>query len=141
MTGMDYLIAMGYLAKIKPDRQLAEKEFKESELDLLEAQKDFEEKGHKWATIKAYYSMFHAARAMMFLMGFKERSHYAVGEFLEAICKEGKLESSYANDYRAAMSAREGADYHYDYDQKTAEEIVAMAVEFTKRMRKLAKLS
>jgi uncharacterized protein (UPF0332 family) len=135
---IEFLIIRGYLTKVPPAKDLAEKEMKESRDDLGEAKKELGSKGYKWATVKAYYAMFHSAKAVLFLMGLKERSHYVVGEVLDILSKEGKLESNYVNDFKAAMSAREGADYHYSYDEKTADDLVAIAEEFTKRMKKLA---
>ncbi len=135
---VDDLVSKGHLSRIAPASDMAEKEWKESDSDLQEAEKELGSKGYKWAIIKAYYAMFHSAKAVLFLLGLKERSHFALGEMLGILSREGKLEASYVNDFKAAMSAREGADYHYAHDQKTAEEMVAMADGFAKRMRKLA---
>ncbi len=35
------------------------------------------------------------------------------------------------------MSAREGADYHYSPDEKTAEQMMDLAEEFVERMERL----
>lgn len=138
MTSFDYLIGKGHLARVKPDKALAEKEWKESELDLGEARKELRSGSSKWATVKAYYSIFHAAKAVLFLLGLKERSHYRVFAALEILSKEGKIESNYVSYFMAAMSAREGADYHYDYEEKTAKETVEIADNFVKRMKLFA---
>lgn len=132
------LLSKGQLTRTAAAPDMAGKEWKESDSDLQEAEKELGSKGYKWAIIKAYYAMFHSAKGVLFLLGLKERSHFAVGEMLDILSREGKLESNYVNDFRAAMSAREGADYHYAHDQRTAEEMVAMAEGFTKRMKKLA---
>ena len=107
---IETLIEMGMLSGIEQDAELAEKEWKECELDLKEAEKELGEGGNKWAIIKAYYSMFHAAKAVLFLLGLKERSHYAVGEALLSLSEEGRLESSYSDGFKGAMSERQGAD-------------------------------
>jgi uncharacterized protein (UPF0332 family) len=134
---IDDLVSKGQLTRMAPAHDMAEKEWKESDSDLEEAEKELGSKGYKWAIIKAYYAMFHSAKAVLFLLGLKERSHFAVGEMLGIFSREGRLEASYVNDFKGAMSAREGADYHYAYDQRTAEEMVAMAKGFAKMMRKL----
>ena len=82
--------------------------------------------------------MFHAAKAVLFLLGLKERSHYSVGEVLDALSNEGRLESSYVDDFKGAMSEREGADYHYRHSASTAREMVEIAPKFAKRMEGLA---
>lgn len=135
---IEALIAKGMLSKIPPDKELSGKEWAECKIDLGEAKKELEMEGHKWAIIKAYYSMFHAAKAVLFLLGLKERSHYAVGEALHSLSKEGKLESSYVDDFKGAMSEREGADYHYRHSASTAKEMVEIAPQFAKRMKEFA---
>ncbi len=131
------LISEGLLRKIPRSPDLAEKEFKESEYDFAKAKQALKGKDAKWATIAAYYSMFHAAKGVLFLLGLKEKSHYAVSEVLEKLNKAGKLESNYVDDFRAAMSSREGADYRYDHSGETAEQVVKIAEEFIARMKKL----
>ncbi len=85
----------------------------------------------KWSIVKSYYSMFHYAKAVLFQMGLKERSHTVIGEVLEILHIEGKLESRFVNDFYAAMDAREGADYHYKHPEMTAEVLIELAEEFT----------
>lgn len=133
----DELVEEGQIRKIKPSTELAEKEFKESEYDMEHAEKSFEEKDYKWAIIKAYFAVFHSARAILFLIGLREKTHFVVGRVLDKICDDGKLESRYVADFKAALSARQGADYHYDYSKERAIEIIELAKEFIDEMEKL----
>ncbi|MEW5955968.1 MAG: HEPN domain-containing protein [Candidatus Micrarchaeota archaeon] len=128
----------GRLRKIKPAEDLVAKEFREAAYDFSRAKKAFDEEDFKWATVKAYYSMFHAAKAVLFKIGLQEKSHYVISEVLEELSKDGKLESSFVDDFRAAMAARMEADYHYEYSEKSAEQIIEIAKEFLARMKKLA---
>jgi hypothetical protein len=73
----------------------------------------------------------------MFLAGFREKAHFAVAEYLGILSSNGKLENSFVNDFKAAMSARQAADYQYDYDGSRAETLVQLAGEFVARMKKL----
>ena len=139
MTTADELVSKDFLVRIKPAKDLADKEWVESEYDLKEAEHELAGGGDKWATVKSYYAMFHAAKAVLFLLGLKERSHYAVGETLDALSKQGRIESNYVNDFSAARNAREGADYKYAHTEAVAEQMVGMAEEFIKRMKTLAK--
>mgnify|MGYP001085034910 CR=1 FL=1 len=66
------------LTKIKPDRKLVLKEMKGAESDLETARKSLQDRNFKWATIQGYYSIFHAARALLYSKGFREKSHYAL---------------------------------------------------------------
>ncbi|MBW2981269.1 HEPN domain-containing protein [Candidatus Woesearchaeota archaeon] len=126
-----------FLAKTKPDKDLIEKEFSEAEYDLEKAKKAFEDEDYKWAIIKSYYCIFHAARAVLFKLGLKEKRHFAVGVVLEDLNKNGKLESKYVNEFNAAISSREDADYHYVYSKETAEYDLKIAQDFLERMKDL----
>jgi len=137
MMDLDEMIAQGMILKTGPAKDLAEKEFGEADYDIDHARSAFEDKDYKWAIVKAYYSVFHSAKGIMFLMGYREKSHFAVGQFLDVLCKDGKLEGRFASDFKAAMSARQGADYHYDYSKEKAEQVISLAEEFIDRMQDL----
>ncbi|MBR9691674.1 HEPN domain-containing protein [Candidatus Woesearchaeota archaeon] len=128
-----------FLEKIEMDNELISKEFDESAYDFEKAQKAFEEEDYKWSIVKSYYSVFHSAKAMLFALGLKERKHFAISIVLEDLNLRGKLESIYVNDFKAASSAREDADYHYSYSKKSALHILEIAEEFNDKMEKLVK--
>jgi len=134
------LLQKGFITKIKPDKKLVEKELKEANYDLERANAALEQKDFKWSIIKSYYSMFHAAKAILFSLGLKERRHFAVGVVLEELSAEGKLKSKIINDFKASMSAREEADYRYIYSEDTARYLVDVAEEFLEEMKKLLKV-
>ena len=67
--------------------------------------------------------MFHASRAVLFSLGFREKRHFAVQVVLEDLNKKGKLESIYLEYFGAAMEAREGADYRYVYSENIAKDV------------------
>ncbi len=132
-------IEEGILERIEVDEKLISKEFSESVYDFEKANKAFEEKDYKWCIVKYYYSMFHSARGILFKLGFKERKHFAIKIVLENLNIKGKLESIYVNDFKAAVSAREDADYHYSYSKESAEHIKDIAEEFNDKMNDLVK--
>jgi len=57
-------------------KKLVNKELKSASDDLREAIDRFNNGKFKYATITAYYSMFHAARAFIYSKGYREKSHY-----------------------------------------------------------------
>lgn len=65
------------LLRARITRQMILKEINAEEADLrrkrLAPAPQFE-----WATIQAYYSMFHSARALLYRRGYRERSHHAL---------------------------------------------------------------
>ncbi|MBU2638089.1 MAG: HEPN domain-containing protein [Nanoarchaeota archaeon] len=121
-----------FLAKIKPAPDLVKKELGEADYDYESAEKAFSDKDWKWAIVKSYYCMFHAARAVLFKLGLKETRHFAIGVVLEDLSKKGKLESKFVNYFNAAVSSREDADYHYSYSEDTAEHTLEIAEDFLK---------
>lgn len=127
-------IREGFLRRIQVDRKLIEKEIAEANYDLKKAEHAFEDKDYKWCIVKCYYSMFHIARALLFSLGLKERRHFAIEVVLEDLNKRGKLESKYLSYFSSAMSAREGADYHYKYSQEIASTLLETAKEFVKKI-------
>lgn len=114
-----------------------QKELKEAESDLRAAITDFKRKDFKWATTKAYFSVFHSGRAALFALGLREKTHFAVGLVLDELVKEGKLEREYANHFNALKSAREDADYRYEHSRETAKQACEAANAFLRRTKSL----
>ena len=133
-------VEKGHLQEIAPNPDYAAKEWKESELDLKNAGSDFKLGKFKWATIASYYAMFHAAKAVLFKAGFREKAHYAIAVVLQDFAEKGVLEQKYVEDFKAAVFAREQADYHYAHSKETAAQMLSMAREFAEAMKKLHKL-
>ena len=84
--------------------------------------------------------MFHSARAILFKLGLRERKHFVISVVLEDLNNRGKLESIYVNDFKAAISAREDADYHYSYSKESALHVLEIAEEFNDKMIELIKV-
>ena len=110
----------GYLRLSKPDKELAYKEINEAKYDLDKAQEAFEREDYKWCIIQSYYSMFHAAKSLLFNQGYIEKRHIAILIALEEFEKQGKIDSKLVTNFKASMTAREDADYHYSYSKETA---------------------
>ena len=119
-----------FFVKAAPDQELSEKELNESVYDFESAKKAFKEEDYKLCIIKCYYSMFHAAKSLLYRFGYVEKKHVAVVVVLEELNKEGKIESRQIVNFKAAMSAREDADYHYVYDKDAAEHDLDMCGDF-----------
>lgn len=73
----------GLLKKIKPNLKYSEQSIKQAEHFLDEADKLIENKINDMAFIALYNASFHAARALLFKDGVKERSHYCVNKYVE----------------------------------------------------------
>lgn len=68
----------GLLKKINKNKILALQEINQAEFFLNEAFDLIELKKKEMAIIALYNSVFHSARALLFLDGVKEKSHYCM---------------------------------------------------------------
>ncbi len=80
---LNKLFETGLLKKIEPNKDMAKKSIKQAEFFLKESHDLINLKKYEISTLSLYNSFFHAARALLFLDGIKERSHYAVARYIE----------------------------------------------------------
>lgn len=127
--------------KIKPFSQgkaLVPKEVNSAQEDLKAARHSLNRQDFKWATIQAYYSMFHAARALLYSRGYRERSHFCLAEAIRTLFVEEKLfELRLVEDFRMAIVLRENADYQNDFSQAGAQKVLKSAEEFLEKAKEL----
>lgn len=127
------------LTRFKADRRLVLKEMREAESDLSEAKDSLERSRFKWATIQGYYSMFHAARALVYSRGFREKSHYALLVALRSLWVR-ELGSKPVEDFENAMRLREEADYGLTFSEVGATETIEAAEAFFKKAKEVLKI-
>ena len=124
------------LIRISVDRKLILKEIEGAISDLEEAKDSLSRKKFKWAIIQGYYSMFHAARALVYSKGFREKSHYALLVALRELFKN-LLESELIENFEEAMSLREEADYGLIFSEEGATSIVNNAEKFLNKVKEI----
>jgi len=83
--------------------------------------------------------MFHAARALVYSEGFREKSHYALLVALRELFKN-QLESELIQNFEEAMSLREEADYGLVFSEEGATSIVNNAEKFLKKVKEILHL-
>lgn len=121
-------------------RGLANKELVAAEEDLAEARDRSCHGKYKYATINAYYSIFHAARALIYSKRYRERSHYCLAVALEALfVDEGLLAGRYLRMLQDTMALREDADYSGSFSRDGASISISNAGEFIGAARSLVK--
>ena len=124
------------LIKFGIDKNLIKKEIAAAESDLKDSEDVLKINKYKWTTITAYYSMFHAARALLYSKEYREKSHF----FLRAAIKhlfvdKNLLEPSFLDDYDMAKDLRENADYRSDFSKESAEQLIAKAKKFLEKAK------
>jgi uncharacterized protein (UPF0332 family) len=115
-------------------KELVGKELSVARSDLLDAKAGYENQRYKWSTIQAYYAMFHAARALIYFRGYREKSHYCLSVALRALfIEEGKLDARTGRDFLNAMNLREAADYEAEFSMEGAKAVITSAEKFIKK--------
>ena len=103
----------GKIRKFKSSKEKIKVELKAARNDLKEAKDRFTKKKYKYATITAYYSLFHSARVLLYLKEYREKSHYCLKIAIEALyVKEKDIYRSFHE------TARRTALYHIYGDGK-----------------------
>ncbi len=129
----DDCLKKGKIVRFPAVKKLAVKELSVAQEDLTTCQQSLKHKNFKWATVQAYYAMFHAARTLLYHKGYREKSHYCLILAMKSFyVSEGVLEMRLVESLQMAKSLREGADYENTFDKDSAESMVEQAAEFVK---------
>lgn len=139
MTAFDECVKKGLIRISPPVKGEIDKELSEAKYDLTKAVHNCETDDAKWAIVQAYYSMFHMTRAVLFCMGYKERSHSCLEIFLDKLVSDNLISIDYSQHFRTARFQREEADYHSSYSMDGAEHVVQLAIDFNEKMKTLIK--
>ena len=110
-----------WLVRMPEARYLVTKELQVAQDDLAEAEAGFERGSYKWGTIQSYYAMFHAARALLYSRGYREKSHYCLSVAMRHLfVSEGMLSETLIDNMDDARALREEADYRSEFSQAGA---------------------
>jgi uncharacterized protein (UPF0332 family) len=123
-------------------KKLVPKEMTAAREDLNEARDRLVHGKFKYATINSYYAIFHAARALLYSRGYRERSHSCLAVALEALfVEQGLLEIRFVRIFRESMALRENADYTGSFSREAAEQTLANGEAFMGVARHLLRLA
>lgn len=127
-------IESGKIVSFPRGKQLVGKEIAVARSDLSDARAGYENQRYKWSTIQAYYAMFHAARALIYSRGYREKSHYCLAVALRALfVEEGQMEAKSVRDFLNAMNLREAADYEAKFSMEGAKAVIASTDSFVEK--------
>jgi uncharacterized protein (UPF0332 family) len=119
------------LVPFRPTSGMIKKEINAATYDLKRAQNSLDEDDPKWATIQGYYVIFHAARALIYKNGYREKSHRCLLIALQELyVDKGLISGEFIDSFREAMDLREDADYGFIFDLQSARNIIEAAIEF-----------
>ena len=126
----------GRIKEFSQGKALVEKEVKTAQQDLIDGKEGFEREKYKWTTIQSYYVMFHAARALLYIKNYREKSHHCLIVALKRLYVEtGKIPVYFVEALQRGKRLREDADYYDDWSRESAEEMLKTAEEFLNKTR------
>ena len=126
------------IVKVQMQPDLIKKELEGAGFDLKSAEASLAEDNTKWATVQAYYTMFHTSKALVLSKGYMEKSHACLSIALKALFVDGGIvEAKHFNRFRDCMSLREDADYGMVYSDVSAAEAVRWAREFFEEAQRI----
>ncbi len=112
-------IEKGKIIALKKGSSLVRKELNSAAEDLLTSKDSLKRGNCKWATIQAYFSMFHTARALIYAKNYREKSHYCLVIALDHLYVErGLLDRVFIESLTMGKEMRESADYRSSFQGK-----------------------
>jgi uncharacterized protein (UPF0332 family) len=131
-------LEQGKIIRFPQGRKLVDKEMNSAWSDLEDAGFGFGHARYKWSTIQAYYAMYHAARALIYSMGYRERNHYCLLVALQALFVDrGVLDTDLAESFRLAMMLRQNADYRSDFSEEGARSVIEKGERLVQRAEEI----
>lgn len=128
------------ILKIDASNEMIKKEIEGAKYDLSSAEESLNDEDYKWASVQAYYSMFHAAKALVLKKGYREKSHYCLLIALrELYVKSKELNAEFAENFEIGMDIRHEADYALTFDEESAKIAIGNAGKFLKKTLVLLK--
>ena len=127
--------------KIKPfpkGKTLVSKELEIAGDDWKIAKESLNKKNYKWSIIQSYYSMFHAARALLYNQGYREKSHYCLVVGIRKLyVNKNLLGHTLIEALQLGKTLRENADYYADFSQTGAKNMLDKAKEFLEKTKEI----
>lgn len=132
----------GLLRKMPPSKDKATQSLKKAREWLKEAENSLKGDAFNSSILASYMVMFHASRTILFLDGFREKSHACVARYLEEkYVKTGKLDKKWVELLDHSREIRH--DYQYDLSffstKEEAENALKSANDFFAAMESLFK--
>ena len=117
MTEVNDCFKKKLLIKSKPSKELAKKSIRQAKHFLDKTKTYFQLEDAETISIYLYYSFFHAARALLFKDGIKERSHYCALVYIEfTYVKNKQISENYLHVIRALKESRQEIQYGFIID-------------------------
>jgi uncharacterized protein (UPF0332 family) len=135
-------IRKGLLKKIPSSKDKATQSLKKAREWLKEAENSLKGNALSSSILASYAAMFHAARAILFFDGFREKSHACVARYLEEkYVKTGKVDKKWVEllDHSREIRHADQYDLSFFSTKEEAENAIKSASDFLAAMSDLFK--
>lgn len=132
----------GLLRRIPPSKDKAAQSLKKAQEWLKEAENSLKGGAFGSSILASYMTMFHAARAILFFDGFREKSHACVARYLEEKhVKAGKLDKKWVEllDHSREVRHNDQYDISFFSTKEDADNALKSASDFITAMKSLFK--
>ena len=139
LTSLEDCFAEGKLQTVLPSEEKARESLRVARDNLHEAEEAGKSGLLRAATNSTYVVIFHAARAILFRDGIREKSHFCIEQYLHTYVTSGALELKWVVLYGNIRSKRDVNQYGFE-PPATKEEVEAavhLAAQFIDRMEQL----
>jgi len=130
----------GLLRKTQPSKIKAKRSLEASLKWLEEADKNIKGDALKSSLLSAYLAVFHAARSVLFLDGYREKSHACIARYLEEkYVQKGLLEPEWVEMLDHFRELRHTDQYSFNFFASVdeSENTISKSKEFVSRRKKL----
>ena len=128
----------------EPSRKFVKASLLRAEKALRSARLLVEHRELEDAVSRAYYAMFHAARAILFSKGITAKTHRGtISLFGENMVKKGILSEEFADMLRKAFDLRQKSDYeiYAELNEELVEEVIKNAKKFIEKIKEILEAS
>jgi uncharacterized protein (UPF0332 family) len=122
LTRLDECYERGLLRKVAASNDKAMQSLAQAREWVTEAGYDGDAGSLRSALMAAYMGYFHAARAVLFRDGIREKNHYCIGVYLESYREKGLLEDVWVLQFDHMRGLRQSDQYSLDA-RPTLEEV------------------
>jgi len=135
-----YLLKLRLLSKIPSSEQKAKESMLAAYSWLKEAKNNFSNGSFKSCILTSYLGMFHAGRSILFLDGFREKSHFAIARYLESeYVKKGTLSKKWVELLDYCRDLRHNDQYRTSFivHKEEAKKSIKSSENFIEEINKL----
>ena len=128
------------LRKIEPDKEKSKKSLEIAKKRIESAKKALKLGIFDYVILESYMAMFHASRALLYMNGIQEKSHYAISIYLKERYSD-KIPLPVINLWERRRIARHAAMYDLEYrpEKEDAELSIKDADLFVKSIKGILK--